>query len=185
MKVFSKKGYAGANIRSIAEAAGISIGGVYLYFRNKEDLYLSLLAEKIAEKNRLTESFVNSEESPLAALSGFVDLHLEYARKHKGLIFIHIRELGLEFAKEIKTEYFKKQVILLENIIREGIRKGQFRECDALKTAKIIMVMLRGAVLSIALESEQYSDVRDLKELIFYGIVRNRQRGKNSTVNKG
>lgn len=185
MKVFSKKGYAGANIRSIAEAAGISIGGVYLYFSNKEDLYRSLLVEKIDEKNRLTVSFVQAKESPFEALSGFVDLHLEYARKHKGLIFIHIRELGLEFAKDIKARFFKEQVVQLENIIREGIRKGQFRECDALAAARSIMVMLRGAVLSIALESEHYPDVRELKELILYGIAGNVQRKKTEQRTKG
>ena len=185
MKVFSKKGYAGANIRSISEASGISVGALYLYFRNKEDLYLSILAEKIDEMNRMAESLVSSEKPPLAALSEFADFHLDYARKHKKLIFIHIRELGLEFAKDIKKQFFKKQVSLLENIIREGIRKGQFRACDALETAKVIMVMLRGAVLSIAMESEQYSDVSELKEIILYGIVRNVQREKSRTAKKG
>lgn len=36
MKVFSTSGYTGASIRAIAKASGVSTGGGYLYFGNKE-----------------------------------------------------------------------------------------------------------------------------------------------------
>ena len=52
MDVFSVKGYAKASIREIAGVAGISVGGVYLYFRNKEELYRSLINEKMQEAGR-------------------------------------------------------------------------------------------------------------------------------------
>jgi AcrR family transcriptional regulator len=43
LKVFSEYGYKGASIRMITYTAQISTGAVYLYFRNKEDLYLTLM----------------------------------------------------------------------------------------------------------------------------------------------
>ncbi len=42
---FASQGFAGANINRIAEAAGISIGSMYKYFRTKEDLFLALIEE--------------------------------------------------------------------------------------------------------------------------------------------
>jgi len=43
--VFTEKGYAGASIELIARAAQLSVGAIYLYFRSKEDLYVSLVED--------------------------------------------------------------------------------------------------------------------------------------------
>ena len=47
LKVFSDLGYRGACMRLIAQQAGISVGGVYLYFKNKEDLCLTMMKERM------------------------------------------------------------------------------------------------------------------------------------------
>ncbi|HAP66486.1 MAG TPA: TetR/AcrR family transcriptional regulator, partial [Nitrospinae bacterium] len=43
IKVFSEKGYSQTTIREVAKRAGISVGGVYIYFKNKEEIYFTLL----------------------------------------------------------------------------------------------------------------------------------------------
>jgi AcrR family transcriptional regulator len=43
--VFAEKGYAKTSIEQIARQASLSVGAIYLYFRSKEDLYVSLLEE--------------------------------------------------------------------------------------------------------------------------------------------
>jgi AcrR family transcriptional regulator len=45
--VFSERGYAGASIELIARAAQLSVGAIYLYFRSKEDLYVSLVEDAL------------------------------------------------------------------------------------------------------------------------------------------
>lgn len=45
--VFAEKGYAGASIELIARAAQLSVGAIYLYFRSKEDLYVSLVEDTL------------------------------------------------------------------------------------------------------------------------------------------
>lgn len=45
--VFSERGYAGASIEIIARAAQLSVGAIYLYFRSKEDLYVSLIEDTL------------------------------------------------------------------------------------------------------------------------------------------
>ncbi len=47
MRVFSEHGYSKASMRIIAKASGISIGGLYIYFKNKEDLYLTLVKSRL------------------------------------------------------------------------------------------------------------------------------------------
>ena len=43
--VFAERGYQGASIELIARAAQLSVGAIYLYFRSKEDLYVSLIED--------------------------------------------------------------------------------------------------------------------------------------------
>jgi AcrR family transcriptional regulator len=45
--VFAERGYAGASIELIARAAQLSVGAIYLYFRSKEDLYVSLIEDAL------------------------------------------------------------------------------------------------------------------------------------------
>src|ERR1700677_2112466 len=45
--VFAERGYQGASIELISRAAQLSVGALYLYFRSKEDLYVSLIEDAL------------------------------------------------------------------------------------------------------------------------------------------
>lgn len=151
-EIFSSKGYAAANMRDIARAAGTSVGGVYLYFKNKEELYKSLISEKRSSLNGVIEMSSAQARTAAEALSAFVKLNLDYAVKHKEFILLHIREHGFAFGLEEKKRFFRRQVDHLEKIIKKGILSGEFRECNSRDLSKIIAGSLRGIIISIALD---------------------------------
>ena len=171
MDVFSRKGYAKANIREIARIAGISIGGVYLYFRNKEELYKSLINEKMLDIGSKTETIAGETRTASQALSDFLRLHLDYALKHKEFILLHIREHGFTFGVQEKKNFFRKQRDLVGRLIQRGIRTGEFRKCDADDMAKVIMGSLRGILLSMALDDDVHITPQMLNEFIFNGLL--------------
>ena len=171
MDVFSRKGYAKANIREIARIAGISIGGVYLYFRNKEELYRSLINERMLDIGSKTETIAGKTQSASEALSHFLSLHLENALKHKEFILLHIREHGFTFGVQEKKNFFRKQRELVERLIQRGIRTGEFRKCNADDMAKVIMGSLRGVILSMALDDDVHITPQMMNEFIFNGLL--------------
>ena len=170
MGVFSRKGYATANMREIARTAGISIGGIYLYFRNKEELYRSLISERMLDIGSKTEAIAARTPSASAALSSFLSLHLEHAMKHKEFILLHIREHGFAFGVQDKRKFFKKQREIISGIIQKGIHTGEFRKCNADDMAKIIMASLRGVIISMALDDDVHITPELMQEFIFYGL---------------
>ena len=172
MKVFSAYGYEGASIRAIAKSAGISIGGVYLYFRNKEELYLNLIKDRIEEQVLTTKETVASAGSPEDGLRAFLSLHLEYGIKNKELILINIREHGFAFGREIKRKFLRSQIELLMKVLNEGITDRVFRACNTEEAARIIMATLRGIVLSMVLEGESAITEKGLGDLIIQGLSR-------------
>jgi AcrR family transcriptional regulator len=171
MDVFSRKGYAKANIREIARTAGISTGGVYLYFRNKEELYRSLINERMLDIGSKAETITGKTQSASEALSHFLSLHLDNALKHKEFILLHIREHGFAFGVQEKRKFFRKQRDLVERIIQRGIRTGEFRKCNADAMAKVIVGSLRGIVLSMALDDDVHITRQMMNEFIFNGLL--------------
>jgi AcrR family transcriptional regulator len=151
-EIFSSKGYAAANMRDIAQAAGTSVGGVYLYFKNKEELYTSLISEKRSNLGGMIETSSSQARTAAEALSAFVKLYLDYALKHKEFILLHIREHGFAFGLEEKKRFFSRQVSHLEKVIKKGVLSGEFRKCNPRDLSKIIVGSLRGIVISIALD---------------------------------
>ena len=180
MQVFSTHGYEGASIRAIAKAAGISIGGVYLYFRNKEELYLNLIKDRIEEQVLLTKEAVTSAGSPEDGLRAFLALHLQYGIKNKELILINIREHGFAFGRDVKRKFLRSQIELLMNILNEGITDRVFRECNTEEAARIIMATLRGIVLSMVLEGESVITESGLGDLIIRGLLRTDEVSRDS-----
>jgi AcrR family transcriptional regulator len=171
MDVFSRKGYAKANIREIARTSGISVGGVYLYFRNKEELYRSLINERMLDIRSKTETIAGKTQSASEALSNFLKIHLENALKHKEFILLHIREHGFAFGAQEKRKFFKKQREMVKKIIQRGIRTGEFRKCNTDAMAKVIMGSLRGIILSMALDDDVHITSQMMNEFIFNGLL--------------
>jgi AcrR family transcriptional regulator len=171
MDIFSRKGFATANIREIAKAAGISVGGLYIYFRNKEDLYKSLIEEKKRSLSSMIEMTLGQTHTAAEALSSFMKLYLDYAVKHKDFILLHIREHGFTFEMDKKRAFFRQQAEIIEKIIIKGMRSGEFRRCNGRETARIIIASLRGIVLSMALDKDVVVKPEMLNQIIFQGLL--------------
>ncbi|MGO8693203.1 MAG: TetR/AcrR family transcriptional regulator [Rectinemataceae bacterium] len=74
-RAFAAKGFAGTNVNLVAEAAGISVGSLYQYFRTKDDLFLAL----IDEFHLLLESTLNEIFASESSFFGRVEAVLRAA----------------------------------------------------------------------------------------------------------
>lgn len=68
IKLFGARGYYTVTIKDIAKEAGISPGLIYQYFRNKEDVLLFTLMERLDRYQAEVEGAIAGESDPLAAL---------------------------------------------------------------------------------------------------------------------
>lgn len=172
LRLFSDYGYSKASMRMIANAAGISIGGLYLYFKNKDELYLTLIKSRLEELADMTRKSLKGIDDPAEAVSKFISLHLAYAKRHRELILVQGREHGFTFGISAKRKSFKTQRGFIEGIIRKGIRSGVFKKCNVKETAKIIICTLRGFVLSLIVETDELFSHRECSELILNGLLK-------------
>jgi AcrR family transcriptional regulator len=171
-KVFSEHGYEKSSMRMIAKASNISIGGLYLYFKNKEDLYLTLIKFMMDDyTDRLRKAFLEVQD-PAGQMKTYITISLNYAKKHKELLLVKGRELGLSFGKDIKRKFFKRQKELVEGIIQKGVTSGVFSECNAKEATKIIRSTIRGFIVSMIIEEDALFSPEECSNLILNGLMR-------------
>lgn len=170
-RIFSRYGYRGTSMRMIAKAADISTGGLYLYFRNKEDLYTTLIAHRLDDLTSETRETLKDIQDPAGAMSTFISMRVEYTKKHRELILVLGKEQGFTFGLKAKKKFFEDQRRVIEEIVQKGIRSGRFRNCNGEEVAKIIVCALRGFILSMIVEPDALFSPEECSNLILKGIL--------------
>jgi AcrR family transcriptional regulator len=170
--VFVEQGYAQASMRLIARAAGISVGGLYLYFRNKEDLYLTFMQDWMKKLNDTTLEALEKIDDPVDAIRAFIMISIDFARWNREIIILQGRELGFTFGVERKREFFRARRRLIADIVSKGIERGAFNACDADEAANVIFNMLRGFIVSMVMDEEALFSADAYADMVLNGLRR-------------
>lgn len=141
IEVFAQKGFHHARVSDVARAAKVADGTIYLYFKSKDDLLISLFEEKMQQ---IVESFreaVCCEERACDRLKRFVELHLNMIAEHPTLAEVLTVELrqSAKFMREYKAPQFAAYLNLLGEVITYGQERGEIdRAVDPSVARRII-----------------------------------------------
>ena len=142
----------------VARAAGCSRTTLYSYFRNKEDLYGSLLDQDAESFIRDAEAAVQSEPTTGRKIRRIVETtRSTYARNHVlRMAFTGDVEMSLEGVAGVYSRDQEHRIIdLLRQVIEEGVREGSIRDVDAERVAYLMFH------LGTALVEREVSDAAD------------------------
>jgi len=123
IKVFSDKGFYNSRVSEIAKEADVADGTIYLYFKNKDDILISLFEEEFGKFVQNMQVELGKEKDPLQKIKRFAITHLSLVTKHP-----HLGEvMGVEVRQSTKfmKEYINKPFIEYLNIIRSVVIEGQ------------------------------------------------------------
>src|SRR5687767_11972448 len=65
-RVFARRGFFAARVSEIAKDAGVADGTIYLYFKSKDDLLISLFENRMKQVNELLRTAIDSVSPPSA-----------------------------------------------------------------------------------------------------------------------
>ncbi|WP_419863612.1 TetR/AcrR family transcriptional regulator [Candidatus Poriferisodalis sp.] len=94
--VFTKDGYVDARMSDVAAEAGLSLGGLYRYFENKEDLFSSVIRDIHEELFRRSRSSTPIGDDPEAALFEANLGYLQHYRDNRGVMRAFIAATTVE-----------------------------------------------------------------------------------------
>ena len=145
LDLFSSKGYSETKMAEIAGRSGLSVGALYLRFKNKQELCLELIEDQ-------TQDFVERikglpDENPIKAMQNYIALNLEYSFQKRQLISMFFKEYNLPFLQPVRKNFFRAQHRIISDILTNGIERKIFRSMDTKDTASMIFASIRGAVL--------------------------------------
>ena len=177
-RVFSDKGFNKATMEDIAQEAELSPGTLYLYFKNKEELYASL-SLRILQYLLIRVEHVNDdkEADPQEKLTALMDAMYD-VYEFDPLIIINmfhlqssetLRNLSPQLMEEIKN-LSRKSLGSIAKIFEKGVEQGLFYDCHPVALADTFWAMFSGVVLwltSKKLIDEQKDYLKQTLELAF------------------
>ncbi len=130
IRVFAEKGFNAARISDVADAAGVADGTIYLYFKNKEDLLLSIFEEKMDLLLAGLREALEGITEPLDQVRTFARYHFRQVQDHRELAEVLQIELRLsnKFLKEYRPEKLWEYLAIFAEIVRSGQERGVIRK---------------------------------------------------------
>jgi TetR/AcrR family fatty acid metabolism transcriptional regulator len=130
IKVFSEKGFYNSRVSEIAKEANVADGTIYLYFKNKDDILISLFEEEFGKVVRDMRAALAQEKDALQKIKRFAITHLSIVSKHPHLaevMGVEVRQ-STKFMKEYVNQPFIEYLNLIRSVVTEGQEKGLLRK---------------------------------------------------------
>src|SRR5690625_1732445 len=128
--VIAKNGYHSSQVSKIARKAGVADGTIYLYFKNKEDILISVFKEKMGEFiERITKSIEEQPTSNEKVLT-LIEKHFQQLEEDHHLAVVtqlELRQSKPDLRIQINN-VLKPYLNLIDDIIRKGIDEYLFRK---------------------------------------------------------
>jgi len=158
---FAARGFFNAQVADVARAAGVAAGTVYLYFRSKDDLLISIfgmvMKEAIAEGR---QTIARLADDPLAQLRAIARLHLDRLGRDRALAVVFQVELrqSTKFMERFSTTHLRDYLGIIRDVIASGQARGVFRSgLNATLAAKLLFGMLDEMATNWILSRRKYS----------------------------
>ena len=134
IKLFSEKGYSATTIREIIAEAGVTRPVLYYYFKNKEDLFSSIVESQFATACGQIDEILASSASCRARLKTLICATFERVQASpeivKVLLQFFMTPTG-EFTQLDREELGQQRFARISAIMAEGLESGELQGGDA------------------------------------------------------
>lgn len=133
IELFQERGFHAATTHQVAERAGLSVGLIYQYFGNKEDLLRAVIVDILGEfRDRIPVEIAASGADPVARLRAGYRAYVAVIDENRDGTLLTYRE-GLTLAPDGREEIKKLEIETaapLRDVILEGMASGAFVDVD-------------------------------------------------------
>lgn len=126
---FAARGFFHAQVADVARAAGVAAGTVYLYFRGKDDLLISIFERTMTEAIAEGRETVGKLADPVDRLREIARLHLGRLGRDRSLAIVFQIELrqSTKFMERFSSTQLREYLGIIRDVIADGQASGAFR----------------------------------------------------------
>jgi AcrR family transcriptional regulator len=170
MEEFLEKGFERASMEAIANRAGISKGGVYHHFKNKDEVLLYATRVFTVPVERMTDRLAGSK--PVAeGLGNYISEYVNHWITHPKELRFYFLSMNKAFQDKALIESYENytgQILgFFEKLFQSGIDSGEFQALNTKQTAFSFISAIDGSLAYILLDKSLDADfvIASLKEI--------------------
>ena len=160
IKVFARSGFFNSKVADVASEAGVADGTVYLYFKNKDDILVSIFNDHMNEALAHGRKSLAELDDPIEKIKKIVLAHLEGLGRDRDLAIVFQVELrsSAKFMEQFSATNVTDYLELIRGVIEDGQKRGVFRRTlNAQLVAKVLFGALDEMATNWVLSRKRYS----------------------------
>ena len=141
VRVFSRNGYYNSRVSDIAKEAGVASGTIYLYFKTKDAILVTLFREKMAAWVAHVRAEIAGEPDAVAKIRRLVALHFGVLENDPALaevVQVELRQ-GHKFFRGASAHEVSAYLELIGSILEDGQAAGTIRGDVPVKVATKVL----------------------------------------------
>ena len=180
LKLFAEKSFHEVTVDEIADRVGLSKGTLYLYFKNKDDLFVSIIQEKTQIFYNHLEAAVLCEKPFIDCLTRFVSTYLSFFQEHEPYFkILHSEKSRMSMDEHYRLHNWAKQSFqifseMTNKLMNYGKQQGVVRDIDTAPMAKALQGILNSFTFTNIfyqneIPLEQYT--QQIVDLFLHGVA--------------
>lgn len=148
-QIFGKFGFTKTTLDDVALAVGMKKASLYYYYNSKEDLFRDVIKTETDILLNQLELNTSNKTNVADKLITFVTTRLDYLQQ-----LINLHNLATAVILEVKPicevlyrEFSDKQIEILEQVLKDGIKKNEIRNIDSNRTAKLFILSIEAITM--------------------------------------
>ncbi len=183
--LFFEQGYSGTTMAQVAQRAGLSKRATYLYFKNKDELFISVASAGLEILQAWLEEIDVDQGSLPSRIQQTMDVYLRFATDEADHFRIIFSEASEEMLTNVSAQLRERMacqerdcLAVVARIIERGIREGVLPPSDPWETAVIYWGTATG-ILLLSFGASQTVVGRSVREELIAKAVWLLFRGSN------
>jgi len=162
VKIFASKGFYTTTMAEISDASGFAIGTLYQFFESKENLYTTMICEKLDMMYSGIREKVDGAEHAIDKIETLIKAYFNYVENNIDFCNLFIRGEGTVPSEE-KTQLREKVIKdylnhmdFIQGIMRLGMDTAYLRVCDPRIMAFSLFGVIRAHIVGWMLKNHDY-----------------------------
>jgi len=196
--LFFKKGYQGTTIEQIAKKAGYSKRAVYMDYKNKDELFMYIVAEGVSLLLNQVKEINHDQLSVEKVIEQFFDIYIQFSRDHREYFRIIFNEAKPEIIQNASIRIQQKVSELERACLNEVVKVAEraihekiVSNIDPWETAGIFIGSITGIILlsmggsQTVFTQDRLNDLgKRAIQLLWLGIQTQHENGKQRLLIK-
>ena len=160
LDVFVEQGYEDATFQKIADHCGITRTTLYIYFKNKHEIFLGSIKEPLSELETNLRDITKKDMDSIESLKQILFTFLDACENNKKLFsvllnyLLQLKKAGVDTNERVRRRVIKMRH-LLSTVLIKGIQKGEIKSVNVKDINELLYGMIEASIFRIAVLNQE------------------------------